>query len=118
MTNLNDFDYSRFDTLPKLERYRCLNVIHNEDKFRNLQTEQLLSQMGLGQTRNNPYEWDDFKAISEQVLIRNGMSYKESDGRQALFARAMTTSDFPNLLVNVANKLLANRMGKYSCHLS
>ena len=56
MTNLNDFDYSRFDTLPKLERYRCLNVIHNEDKFRNLQTEQLLSQMGLGQTRNNPYE--------------------------------------------------------------
>lgn len=116
--NITNFDYSRFDTLPKLERQRCLTVIHNEDQFRNLQTEQLLSQMGLGQVRNNPYEWNDFRSIAEQVLIRNGMSYKESDGRQQIFSRAMITSDFQNLLVNVANKLLANRMGKYSCHLS
>lgn len=116
--NLNDFDYSRFDTLPKLERQRCLTVLHNEDQFRNLQTEQLMAQMGLGQVRNNPYEWNDFRSIAEQVLIRNGMSYKESDGRQSLFARAMTTSDFKNLLVDVANKLLANRMDKYPCHLS
>lgn len=116
--NLNDFDYSRFDTLPKLERYRCLTVLHNEDQFRSLQTEQLLSQMGLAQTRNNPYEWGDFRSISEQVLIRNNIPYKDSDGRQQVFARAMTTSDFKNLLVDVANKLLSNRMDKYPCHLS
>lgn len=115
---MTDFDYSRFDSLPKLQRYRCLGVLHNEDQFRNLQTEQLLSQMGLGQVRNNPYEWNDFKAIAEQTLVRNGIPYKDNEGRQQVFSRAMTTADFKNLLADVANKLLSNRMDQYPCHLS
>lgn len=94
-TNLNDFDYAQLDSLPKLQRQRCLAILHNDDKFRDLQTEQLLAQMGIGQVSNNPYEYSDFKAIAEQELIRNYTSYKESDGRQQIFARAMLTQQFP-----------------------
>jgi len=47
MTNLNDFDYSRLNNLPKETRYRALNILHNKEQFRSLQSQQLMAQMRI-----------------------------------------------------------------------
>jgi len=109
MTNLKDFDFGQLNRLNELDRYRCLMLIHDKEQFRNLQTQQLLAQMGLVQrNENNPYNWNDFKEISNQVSIRNNLAYKDSDNARQAYARAYTTSEFKELLSDINTKLLVN----------
>lgn len=103
-----DFDYSRLDSIHPLQRERALALIHSPETFRELQARQLLAQMGLGtDTRNNPYEWNDFRSIVQHCFTRSNQSYKESETRSQLFARAWGTSDFKELLTETTNKVLA-----------
>ena len=106
--NLNDFDYSQLDKLGDLEHKRVLSVIHPSDQFIRLQTEQLMSQMGLAERKdNNPYDYNDFLTVAKHSCIRANKAYNNSESKMTIFTRAMMTSDFPALLVSVTNKLLS-----------
>ena len=106
--NLNDFDYSQLDKLSDLEHKRVLSILHPQDQFIRLQTEQLMNQMGLGnRSENNPYEYNEFLTAAKHCCIRGNKSYNNSEPKMTIFTRAMMTSDFPALLVSVTNKLLS-----------
>lgn len=103
-----DFDYSRLDGIHPLQRERALALIHSPETFCELQSRQLLAQMGFGtDTRNNPYEWNDFRSIAQHCFTRSNQPHKESETRAQLFTRAWGTSDFKELLAETANKVLA-----------
>lgn len=51
MTNLNDFDYSRLDNVHADTRNFALRVLHDNNRFIALQSQQLLSQMRTRKTR-------------------------------------------------------------------
>ncbi len=108
MTAQKYVDYRSLESLPELEKYRCLNIVYDSDQFRKLQTEQILSQMGLTQTRNNPFECNDFKDIAKQAIIRANQPLRKEESVRQIFARALTISDFQNLLIDLSTKLIAN----------
>lgn len=109
MTNLKDFDFTQLDKLDQLNRYRCLMLIHDKEEFRNLQTQQLMAQMGLvPRNESNPYNWNDCKEIANQVIVRNGLAYNSQDNARKSYARAYSTSEFKELLSDINTKLLVN----------
>lgn len=106
--DLRNFDYSQLDGLDDLTQKRMLSILHSQDQFIRLQTEQFLNQMGLGnRSESNPYNWNDFMTVAKHSCIRANKSYTSSESKMNIFTRAMMTSDFPALLVSVTNKLLS-----------
>lgn len=58
-------------------------------------------------TYSQTEEFHSFKALARNCIIRSGIDVREVGGNVAqLFARALTTSDFPKILSDVATKNL------------
>ena len=108
-TNLEDFDMRKLDGLPKIEKNRCLLLLHSPEKFRELQTEQIMAQMGLRETdKKNPYSWEWFRDIAEHCLRRNNVSFDPADYKRNIIIRAFLTPDFKYIVDDIANKILTN----------
>ncbi len=63
---------------------------------------------GLGKTSNNPFEWDDFREIAKQSLLRSDKKLVTGENRSFIFQRALSTSDYKAILENISTKLVAN----------
>ena len=55
---------------------------------------------------NNPYYCDNFRGIISTVLFRNDQTVRDNESNRTLLLRALSTSDFKELLSDVNTKIL------------